>query len=571
MRWKLKSIEEASVRTTAERTGLPRSVARALALRVSPDSADTFLNPKLANLSSPERLPDTDRAVERILAAISTREPIVVFGDYDVDGITASALLSRTLQRLGAKVAPFIPSRLDEGYGLSRDAVERCVADLSPGLVVTVDCGTNAHESVEFLRQLNVDVVVTDHHQPAERTAEPLALVNPKRGPRRDLDVLAGVGVAFKLAHALVAAARDRGLKDAQKIDLREELDLVALGSIADIVPLTGENRILVRHGLERMNRGARPGLSALKQVAGIRSNIDAYHVGFQLGPRINAAGRIGDPALALRLLLTEDPGEAREIAERLDLVNRERRKLEQETFERAAQEIETRFPDDPLPFGLVVSGKGWHAGVVGIVASRIARKYHRPAIVVGIDDDGRGHGSCRSIESFDLIAALDECRDCLEKYGGHPMAAGLSLPENRIDEFRRAFEAVAEKRLAGIDLSPVLEIDAELAPDQIDAELMRVLDRLAPFGAGNPEPIWMLRNACVESCRTVGERHAKLTLLAGKKRFDAIASNRLPKDLPDAPTVDVAFALKKNEWQGQVAPQLQIRDLRETTADDAD
>lgn len=564
MHWKTKTIDEQTVFATANRTGLPIPIARALALRGHrhPDEIEAFLDPRLGNLSDPFRLPDMQKAVSRLWKALDAGETITVFGDYDVDGVTSTALLTRVLAGLGADAKPFIPDRLDEGYGLSREALDRCFEEHGSTLLVTVDCGTNAVESIAHAQANGVDVIVTDHHEPDKQTAAAFALVNPKLGDFQPLENLSGVGIAFKLAHALIKSGRERGSAAAAQLDLRNYLDLAALGTVADIVPLIGENRIIVRHGLSRLGTTPWEGLRALKAVSGLRGEADTYHLGFQLGPRINAAGRIGQPMQALRLLVTDDPAEARDIADLLDRTNQERRKLERDMADQAFAEIDAYF-DPEKHFGLVVAREGWHPGVVGIVASRVARHYNRPAIVMGIDAAGQARGSCRSIDAFDLLEGLRICEGLLSKYGGHKMAAGVRLAAASLDAFKSAFNTVAATALEATDLSPVLSIDAEVSGDELDWDFFRQLKRLCPFGQDNSEPVWALHGVeVVGQPRVVGKKHLKLTIVSKGRKLDAIAFNYPLDRLPEG-MVDIAFALTENRWNGSTRLQLQVRDIR--------
>lgn len=564
MRWKIKSVDEEKVRNIAGFTSLPAPLARALALRgqQATEEVEAFLNPRLADLSDPFLFSGMRLAVARIWEAIGKGETVSVFGDYDVDGITATALLTRVLSALGAQVKPFIPSRLDEGYGLSQDALERCLAEHGPAVVVSVDCGVNSTESVAFAQSKGVDVIVTDHHEPAEQTAPAFALINPKLGCARGTEGLSGAGVAFKLAHALLKFGQETGKPVVDEVDLRDYLDLVALGSVADIVPLVGENRILVRHGLVRLGSTKWIGMQALRLVAGAKGEPDTFHLGFQLGPRINAAGRIARPMEALQLLLTEDEAEARRIAKLLDDTNTERRCIEKEMADEAFAEIDAYF-DPKKDFGLVVAKEGWHPGVVGIVASRVSRRYNRPAIVMGIEGDGSAHGSCRSIDEFDLLEGLGACGRYLERFGGHKMAAGLAVKPGELDAFKACFNSAATRVLAEMDLAPLLQIDAEVYARELDQEFLEQLKRLQPFGQGNPEPVWVLNGACISgSPRVVGQKHLKMALASGGHSFDAIAFNYPLENLPSG-AIDVAFNLKENHWNGGKSLQLHIKDVR--------
>lgn len=564
MLWNLKETDESAAHRLAEHTGLPLAIASLLARRElqNPSETDAFLDPRLASLSDPFLLPDMQRAVVRIWSAIEKAETITVFGDYDVDGVTSCALLTTLLTRLGADVQPFIPDRLDEGYGLSRDALDRCLSQHGSTLVITVDCGTNSAESIAHAQEKGVDVIVTDHHEPDLKTAAAFALINPKLGPIPELEILCGAGVAFKLAHALLKAGRQQGLPVASQLDLRDFLDLAALGTVADMVPLIGENRIIVRHGLAVLDSTKREGFRALKAVAGIRDAVNTYHLGFQLGPRINAAGRIGQPMQALRLLTTHDPAEAREIADLLNRTNIERRKLERDMAAEAFAEIKTYFEPEKH-YGLVVAKAGWHPGVVGIVASRIARHYNRPAIVMGIDKAGNARCSCRSIEGFDLLEGLRACAEHLLKFGGHTMAAGAELKADSIAAFTTAFNAAATDQLKSRNLTPILHIDAALSARELDSKFFDQLQRLHPFGQNNPEPIWMLRNVeRVGRPNVVGQNHLKFSIASDGQTLDAIAFNYPLKNLPDGP-LDLAFTLKENTWRNRTTLQLQIKAIR--------
>jgi single-stranded-DNA-specific exonuclease len=563
-RWQFRPVDEAAVRAIATQARLPQSIARVLALRGfdGEQRIEDYLNPRLANLSDPFLLPGMERAAARIWRAIDDGEAITVFGDYDVDGVTSTALLIRVFAKLGANVKAFIPDRIDEGYGLSQDALERCLAEHGSTLVVSVDCGVNSVASVTAAQAQGVDVIVTDHHEPGEETAPAYALVNPKLGDCPELEILSGVGVAFKLAHALVKLGRGQGKRTAASVDLRDYIDLVALGTVADIVPLVDENRIIVRHGLVRLDETKWVGLAALKEVAGVKGGTDTVHLGFQLGPRINAAGRIGQPMQALRLLVTDDASEARRIAKLLDDTNAERRRIEREMAEEAFAEINGYFNPEKH-FGLVVAREGWHPGVVGIVASRVSRHYNRPAIVMGIEPDGPARGSCRSIDEYNMLDGLQACEEYLNKFGGHKMAAGLEVKLGALDAFKSAFNSAVAAELQQADLSPVLHIDAVVEAGDIGWDFLEQMKRLRPFGQDNPEPVWALMGARVSgSPRVVGQKHLKVSLVSNRNTFDAIAFNYPLKSLP-AGEIDVAFKLQENTWMGNSALQFLIQDIR--------
>jgi len=562
--WKVRPVDESVVESIAAHSKLPLPIARVLALRgfQNQEEIENYLTPRLANLADPALLPGVERAVSRVWQAIDSGESITVFGDYDVDGVTSSALLVRVLTVLGAKVQAFIPDRIEEGYGLSLDALERCLKEHGSLLLITVDCGTNSAESVDYAQSRGVDVIVTDHHEPEEQIAAAFTLINPKLGSVPVLENLSGVGVAFKLAHALVKSGRAKKKPSANNVDLRDYLDIVALGTVADIVPLLGENRIVVRHGLAQLGASKWAGMEALKRVSCVKGAPDTYHLGFQLGPRINAVGRIGQPMQALRLLVTDDAPEAQKIAKLLDETNIERRKIEQIMSDEAFAEIDAYF-DPEKHFGLVVAKEGWHPGVVGIVASRVSRHYRRPAIVMEIEADGSARGSCRSVPEYNLLDGLQRCEEHLSKFGGHTMAAGLVVNPGAIDALKAAFNDAVKTALADVDLSPVQKIDSVVAADELGWDFFNQLKRLQPFGQDNPEPIWALQNVQVSgSPRVVGKKHLKLSFVAKGQTFDAIAFSYPLEDLPSGP-LDIAFTLKENSWNGNSSLQLQINDIR--------
>jgi single-stranded-DNA-specific exonuclease len=549
----------------ARATGLPAALVGLLAARGfrTPERIDRFLKPRLSDLADPGALPGMDRAVARIAEAIGRQEGIAIYGDYDVDGVSSTALLMMVLNRLGARVTPYLPNRIEEGYGLSVEALARCVESCHPNLLITVDCGTGAQAAVERAGEMGLDVIVTDHHELAGTLAKPIALVNPKLGTDLDTRMLAGVGVAFKVCHALVKYGREQGLTGADEIDLREYLDLVALGTIADVVPLLGENRILSSHGLACLNQRARIGLKALADVAGVDGELGTYHVGYVLGPRMNAVGRLGAAETALELLLTEHAARARSLAATLDAANRERKRIESDILQEAIRRIDAVF--DPLRhFGIVVGEEGWHVGVIGIVASRLSARYDRPAVVVAFEADGTGRGSCRSVEGLDLMASLKTCEAHLTSYGGHEMAAGLALTRTQFEAFGAAFDAACAAELRGREDSGAQHLDAWLTmADVLDEDFMEALERLRPFGEGNPEPIWGLHGVRVTGePRVVGGSHLKMTVAVGRAQCEAIGFGMGDREIPSVP-LDVAFTLRKNEYQGRETVQLRLEDFR--------
>lgn len=564
--WKTATCAEAVAGALARELDLPPALSRVLVARgfADPAAARRFLNPRLSDLSDPFQLPGMEQAVDRVLAALEAGEPIVVFGDYDADGVTSTALMVKALSLLGAKVSPFLPHRVEDGYGLGPDALRRCIEAHHPKLVVTVDCGTGSVQAVREAKAAGVDVVVTDHHEPSGELAPAVAIVNPELGSVEAAKDLAGVGVAFKVCHALVKRARDKGVAAAASADLREHLDLVAIGTVADVVPLLGENRILARHGLALLGKTRSVGLKALIEVAGIRGSIEAYHVGFLLGPRLNAAGRLGDAAAALELLLTDQPGRARELAVQLDASNRERQQVEADIVEEAIEEIDKTFKPSK-DFALVVARRDWHPGVVGIVASRLVARYRRPTVVIALDESGRGRGSCRSIEDFNLVEHLGLCSEFLDRFGGHAMAAGLEVSGDAVGAFRNRFNEVAAKTLEGKDLRSVQNIDAWVTLAEADEPLLKALNDLRPFGLGNPTPVW-----AVTGVRVVGEprrvggggEHLKMAVEAGGVRREAIGFGLGERELPHG-ELDIAFQLRSNSYMGAQTLQLGLQDFR--------
>jgi len=564
-RWRTVAVGEAEAGELARLTGLALPLAGALWRRGvrSASDADRFLKPRLSDLADPFQLPGMELAVGRIWKAIDGGEPIAVYGDYDVDGVTGTALLVMVLRKLGGRVNSYLPNRIEEGYGLDEESLARCLESCRPRLIVTTDCGTGSRAAVEAARAAGVDVVITDHHRVSDPATNAVAVVNPQLGEDKAARMLSGVGVAFKLCHALLKTGRDRGVAAAAELDLRPYLDLVALGTIADVVPALEENRILVRHGLACLNRRGREGLRALADVAGVNGELGAYHVGFVLGPRMNAAGRMGDAETALNLLLTDQADKARPLALALDEANRARKRTETEILDSAIERIDAWFDPD-VHFGIVVGETGWHVGVVGIVASRLAARYGRPAVVIGFDENGMGRGSCRGISGLDLMACLNACAVHLNGYGGHEKAAGLEIEQTKFGRFREAFHDACASALKGCDLSPALDIEGWVRPDDIaDLRFSDALDLMAPFGEGNPEPVWGVRDLRVlGSPRIVGDNHLKLTLGTGAVQMDAIGFDMGEREVPSGP-LDVAAIVRKNTFMGRTAAQLQLRDFR--------
>lgn len=581
-RWAIAKVEPAQSKTLARALGLPLPLAQALVNRGFRDveSARQFLNPQLRQLSDPFELPDMAAAVDRILAAINGRERVVIYGDYDVDGLTSSALLWRVLRAAGvATVETFLPHRMDEGYGLSADGVARCLREYRPDLLIAVDCGTTAVAEISDLKSQGVDTVVLDHHEPPSELPDCVALVNPKTVGRlyeaandhRRLTEsaynkppwlpLASVGVSFKLAHALQKRGREQGLAWANNLDLREHLDLVAVGTVADMVPLTGENRILTRAGLERLGTSNKVGLRALMDIADVPDEVTPYHIGFRIGPRLNAAGRIGDAMAALELLLTEDRVRAAALAKFLNEHNAERQRIEEQMI-REALAMARAEVDLERERVVVLAKEGWHVGVVGIVASRVLQEFYRPTVIIGIGD-GMGKGSCRSIAGFSMVGALGECAPLLERFGGHEMAAGLSVKAEKIPALRKALNEIAARTLSDEDLTPQVMIDAEMRLAQLDDEFFDQLTKFDPCGMDNPAPLFMVRGVRLRGePRVVGKGHLKFFVTDGEATTEAIWWGAGARELP-AGEFDVAFTPELNKYKGAETVQMKVKDVR--------
>ena len=527
-RWSLAPPQPLLAGQLALQLKIPPLLAQCLLNRgfSEPAALEHFLQPRLQHLAGPFLLPNMDAAVARLFRAREQNERLVIFGDYDVDGVTSTALLMEVLQPLGWRVDCYLPNRMEEGYGLSAEGVKNCLKKFSaagdgsgaPGpvrLLLAVDCGSTAVEPIQHLHTQGVDVIVLDHHQVSRPAPAAVALVNPQlagcdSGPETGganagssvpghppsaapFTELCSVGLAFKLAHALLKRGRETGLPGAAEFDLRPLLDLVALGTIADLVPLTGENRILVSAGLHRLNTTQRPGLVALKHVAQCPARLGAYEVGYQLGPRLNAAGRLETAAESLELLLARDPARATTLAQNLDSRNRERQKIERGIVEEVIGAVKAKF--NPQTDFVIVEGQMlWHIGVVGIVAARVLQQFYRPTIILG-GEGGEWRGSGRSVAGFDLAAALRECDDLLVRHGGHAMAAGLSLRADKVDALRQRLNELARRALTPVELQPLLRLDAEVGLDEITMESLDELARLQPTGQGNPPVHFCVRD----------------------------------------------------------------------------
>jgi single-stranded-DNA-specific exonuclease len=572
-RWRTLPCDAAAVDHLATALNLPPVVARLLCLRglADPEQALRFLNPALEHLHDPLRLADMRRAVDRIMAAVAAKERIAIHGDYDVDGVTSTVILRRALELLGADVVHFIPERLRDGYGLQPAAMDRLKAE-GVHLVVSVDCGIRGADAARRAGELGIDLIITDHHEPDEALPPAYAVINPKRRDCTYPDkYLAGVGVALKLVQALCQRAQRESW-------LPGFIKVAAIGTLADVVPLVGENRVIAKLGLDLLSRGPHKiGLRSLLDISGLRGKtIDSYHIAFLLAPRVNAAGRMSSPDLATRLLLAADETmaeEVRQLAMTLDNENVRRQEEEAEILA-AARKVVLGDPDVGARSVLVVAGDGWHRGVIGIVASKLVDAFHRPAIVLSVEGDV-AHGSCRSIPCFDMLGALERCAPLFIRFGGHRQAAGLALEASRIRELRLAVNAVADETLGPDDLMPQLRIDDDLTFRKITGGVAAGVASLAPFGAGNPRPVFVARGVeIIDGPRTVKERHLKMALKQDGRVFRAIAwraAERHEYLTAHRAAVDVAFSLEANNYNGEAFVELTLADMRHSRAEETE
>lgn len=567
MRWIYQPVPAEAAEALARSAGVSRVLAELL-LRAGvtdPAAAGAFLSPALGAVQDPFLVHNLEAAATRLRHAIARREEVVVLGDYDVDGVTSTALLVSVLRRFGLLPRFVVPRRAEDGYGLSRSAIDRALEGGRPRLFVVLDCGTNSHEEVAYLRGLGIDVLVLDHHRSKERVLEDGLLVNPHAGGAGDEPWrnLCTVGLVFKLVHGLLKQLRAENHPAAFSFRLRDDLDLVALGTVADLVPLVGENRIMARHGLAILEEARRPGLRALMEVAGVKpeQGIKPVDVSFRLGPRINASGRLADAAISVELLLSEDAHFCRETARQLDQFNRERQDIERRITDEAERMIEREFADSP---GIVLFGEEWHPGVVGIVAGRVSRKFNRPCVVLGNEGEF-AKGSGRSVDGLNLVDVLGTCCEHLTSWGGHPMAVGIALPKRHLEPFRTRF-AEAVRAAAGGDIAQArLDLAAWLTPEQITPTLMDELDALHPFGQGNGEPVFGLRGVVLRTPPEVfKEIHFRFQFEDGRgRRLQGVAwkaAHRLP---PAGVPLDLAVELNWNHFNGRKLLQLELVDWR--------
>jgi len=565
-RWILLEADEGVVSSLSQELKVPPLLARILAQRGfnEASTAKPFLSSSLStDLPSPFLMADMDRAVQRVVRALEGKELICIWGDYDVDGTTGSSALVSFLREIGGSPTYYVPHRIDEGYGMNPQGLER-LRDKGVKLVISVDCGISNYKEVEFARSLGLDVVIVDHHEPPPDLPPAIAVLNPHRVdcPFPDKG-LSGAGLAFYLIIGLRARLREIGwFNNAGTPDIRRHLDVITLGTIADMVPLRGVNRVLVRRGLKELEASTRPGILALRQVAGISAGaVGVGQVAFQLGPRINAAGRMDAGLKVVEMLTTESDEDANRIAQELDGNNRERREMEAHVLAEALAQIEAD-PQQRDRCSIVLAAEDWHPGVLGIVASRIVERFHRPTVVIGFSH-GEGKGSARSIRGFHMVEGLSRCADLLEKFGGHEYAGGLSIKQEKFSLFSQRFEEVTRSCLTSEDLVPFLEVDAKVEFAEIGLQVARQLQILQPFGIGNPEPIFLTRGVEVSE-RKDFNGGARFRLSQGSRSLNAVVFGQ-DKDFPGhrGAKIDVVYRLAENEWNGTSTAQLRIVDAR--------
>ena len=524
------------------------------------DNSHKFLYPSLSDLYSPFLLNDMDIGVNRILRAIKDKEKIFIYGDYDVDGVTATSILFLFLEEFLQNVSYYIPNRLKEGYGLNIEAIKRFKED-GAKLIISVDCGISNYEEVEYCNDNGIDVIICDHHEVSERMPKAIAVLNPKRKdslyPFRDLT---GAGVVFKLIIALRTIMREKGISNLP--NLKRYLDLVTLGTIADVAPIIDENRIILKFGLKELTDGLRPGIKALKSVSGINGvSVNYGIVGFRLAPRINAAGRLGSAKLGVELLTTSNNDKAMEIAKILDNENSKRQDIEDNIFNEALNILKEN-ESLLMRKSIVLANENWHAGVIGIVASRLVEEYYKPTILISLSD-GIGKGSARSIERFHMYEGLKLCEHLLEGYGGHKHAAGLKVSNDNIFEFQELFEDVVRSKLTDEDIYPIIKIDSEMWLKDLKMDTIKEFELLEPFGPLNPEPTIASLNLRISDCRVIGNNHLKLIVKDGNITWDVIGfdfGGLYPLSFEMA---DIAFSPQINIWQGLECFQLKLKDIR--------
>ena len=560
-KWVAKIYDEAAAARLARELGITPIVAALLANRdiTHPEAAQKFLRPTLEDLHDPFLMTDMRKAVERIKLAIARKEKICIYGDYDVDGTTSTIILKKALSRLGAQVYYYIPERLKDGYGLRQEAMDEA-REKGYQLVISVDTGIRAQQVVAYARSIGLDIIITDHHLPEAGLPRAHAVLNPKRAdcqyPEKNL---AGVGVAFKLAQALLADSNQERL-------VESFVKVAAIGTIADIVPLTGENRVIAKYGLAGLQNPVNHGLRALLEVAGLGGDrpISGFDVGFKIGPRINAAGRMEKASAVVDLFDAPDFETARLMAGAMNEQNAARQQIEAETLALALEQVEAAggWGDTHVA---VIAGEGWHRGVIGIVASKVVERIYRPTIIISVEN-GLGHGSGRSIPPFHLLAGLESCGELFEKFGGHSHAAGVTIRADKIAELRQKLNAHARGVLTADDLMPIVAVDGEISLKQATLELLREVNRLEPFGSGNPQPVFTSRHVkVVERPRVIKDRHLKLKVMQEGRWMDCIfwGAAEYADDIFAGDTISIAYTLSENSYNGSTSIQLVVKDLK--------
>ena len=555
-KWQIYQTDENKVKGIQEKYKLNKLLATILVNREITEKSqiEKFLNPKRNDFYNPYEMPDMEKAIERIIKAIENKEKIIIYGDYDVDGITSVTVLKSFLEERGIHVSEYIPNRLEEGYGLNKKAVEY-IAKQGNQLMITVDCGISAIEEVEYANKLGIETIVTDHHEPGEELPKAIAVVDTKRKDNKyPFRNLAGVGVVFKLIQAI-----------SQRLDLPEKeylkyLDIVCIGTISDIVPLVDENRVIVKLGLKLVEQTKNLGLKAILEASGY-SKIDSNTISFGVAPRINACGRMGHQEEALKLFLSKDGEEVQELTQKLNEYNRLRQETEKQIYNESIIQIEEKGLADRNT--IVVMGKGWHHGVIGIVSSRITELYFKPSILLCEEED-YGKGSGRSIPGFDLYEALTQCKDTIDKFGGHSMAVGINVKKEKFEEFKEKLEKIAKEKHTE-EIVPILKIDALINLDEINKEMVESLKELEPFGEGNKMPIFAFKNLKIDSIRALSEgKHLKLTLKDNNTIVNAIGFNmgELAQDYRIGDKIDVVGTLEINSFNGTDSIQINMKDL---------
>ena len=562
MRWSLLNPDQNTVSSVKKAFRTSEVIARVLTNRniLNPNLARPFFTPNLDMLHNPYLMQDMDKAVKRVLTNINSGKPIMVFGDYDVDGTTGAAALYLAFQKFGADVTYYIPDREKEGYGLSYHGIE-VAKDIGIDLIITCDCGINAFVQVDFANEQNIDIIITDHHTTDTELPKAHAILNPKREDcGYPFKGLCGGGVAFKL---ITAIGNELNIP---LTDYEEIIPLITLGTAADVVPIKDENRVIVHHGLNILENLEKPGLKTLLELAGLKGHISVGQLVFSIAPRINAAGRIGDANRAVELLVTDDQDKARLLAKELDNENKRRQIIQQAVVDEALLKVNAE-ADLKNENALVLANAGWHPGVVGIVSSKIKEEFNRPTIIIALEN-GSGKGSARSVAGFDLYEALTACKTHLDDYGGHPMAAGLTLSNKKLEDFKKAFINFANERLTEENLQATLTLDSEIALQDITPRFMEFLDKLSPYGPGNMRPKFAIRNAEIAGApKVIGKtgEHIRFKIRQGLKSYPAVGfglSNKYEMLITGQP-IDIACVVETNEWQGNTSIQMNVRDIK--------